>query len=241
LASRLARYADDGAPALGAVPLKDLPLAVVRERILLAGNGDRVFAGTLRASLSGMTDASDETVLAALHAASSEDIVDALDEGLDTTVEEKGRNFSGGQLQRLRLARALVADPEFLLAVEATSAVDAHTEARIAERIGGYRAQRPGPRTTVLFTTSPLVLDHADEVAYVEAGRVVESGSDDGSDEVTENGREDGSGDGSESGRDDRSDSERGDRSEEPGDDRSDGKNVNQAEDASEYEGAVRS
>jgi ABC-type multidrug transport system fused ATPase/permease subunit len=177
LASRLARYVDDGAPTLGDVPLKNLPVAVVRERILLAGNGDRVFAGTLRASLSGVADASDETVFAALHAASSEDIVDALDQGLDTRVEEKGRNFSGGQLQRLRLARALVADPEFLLAVEATSAVDAHTEARIAERIGGYRAQRPDPRTTVLFTTSPLVLDHANEVAYVEAGRVVAVGS----------------------------------------------------------------
>jgi Transposase DDE domain len=72
---------------------------------------------------------SDGVALAALHAASADDIVDALDAGLDAEVEEKGRNFSGGQLQRLRLARALIADPEILLAVEATSAVDAHTEA----------------------------------------------------------------------------------------------------------------
>jgi ABC-type multidrug transport system fused ATPase/permease subunit len=176
LANRLARYVDDGEPSLGGVPLKDLPVAVVRERILSAANGDRMFAGTLRASLSGVTEADDETILAALHAASAEDIVDALDQGLDTQVEEKGRNFSGGQLQRLRLARALIADSEILLAVEATSAVDAHTEARIAERIGGYRAGRPGQRTTVLFTTSPLVLDHADAVAYVEAGHVVAVG-----------------------------------------------------------------
>jgi ABC-type multidrug transport system fused ATPase/permease subunit len=183
LANRLARYVDDGSPTLGGVPLSELPVRTVRERILLAGNGDRIFAGTLRSSLSGATPVPDDVALAALHAASADDIVDALDAGLDAEVEEKGRNFSGGQLQRLRLARALIADPEVLLAVEATSAVDAHTEARIAERIGVYRAHsarragREGTRTTVLFTTSPLVLDHADTVAYVENAHVVAVGS----------------------------------------------------------------
>jgi ABC-type multidrug transport system fused ATPase/permease subunit len=179
LADRLARYVDDGEPTLGGTPLRDLAVRVVRERILLAGNEDRVFAGTLRASLRGgsVEPVPDETVLAALAAASAEDVHDALDGGLDGEVEEKGRNFSGGQLQRLRLTRALVADPEILIAVEATSAVDAHTEARIAERLGAYRAARPGTRTTVLFTTSPLVLGHADAVAFVSGGRVVATGT----------------------------------------------------------------
>ena len=184
LADLLARYTDDGAPTFGGTPLRDLPVAVVRERILLAGNDDRVFAGSLRSSLCGAGaegrrgQAPDETVLAALAAASAEDIRGGLDGGLDGEVEEKGRNFSGGQLQRLRLARALIADPEVLIAVEATSAVDAHTEARIAERLGAYRASRPGTRrTTVLFTTSPLVLDHADSVAFVSEGRVVATGT----------------------------------------------------------------
>jgi ABC-type multidrug transport system fused ATPase/permease subunit len=206
LANRLARYVDvapvpDSGPApdaddakqpnppqspqptFGGIPLNKLSVAVVRERILLAANTDRIFAGTLRQSLSGTTTPPDDVVLAALHAASAEDIVDALDQGLDTEVQEKGRNFSGGQLQRLRLARALIVDPEILLAVEPTSAVDAHTEARIAERIGAYRAHHraaeaapPATRTTVLFTTSPLVLDHADLVAYVEDGQVVATG-----------------------------------------------------------------
>ena len=74
------------------------------------------------------------------HAASATDIVEALPDGLDTAVAERGREFSGGQQQRLRLARALVADPEMLVLVEPTSAVDAHTEARIAERLGAARA-----------------------------------------------------------------------------------------------------
>jgi ABC-type multidrug transport system fused ATPase/permease subunit len=176
LANRLARYVDDGTPTLGDVPLNRLSASVVRQRILAAGNADRIFAGTLRSSLCGTTNAPDDVVLGALYAASAEDIVAALAEGLDAEVEEKGRNFSGGQLQRLRLARALIADPEFLIAVEATSAVDAHTEARIAERIGAYRAGRDGPRGTALFTTSPLVLNHADLVAYVEGGQVVATG-----------------------------------------------------------------
>ena len=72
----------------------------------------------------------------------------------------------------LRLARALVADPETLILVEPTSAVDAHTEARIAERLGPARRGR----TTLVCTTSPLVLGHADHVVFVEDGKVVAEG-----------------------------------------------------------------
>ncbi len=74
-------------------------------------------------------------LIAALDAASAADIVEALPDGLDTLIAERGREFSGGQQQRLRLARALLADPPILVLVEPTSAVDAHTEARIASRL----------------------------------------------------------------------------------------------------------
>ena len=88
-------------------------------------------------------------------------------------VAERGRTFSGGQRQRLVLARALAADPEILVLVEPTSAVDAHTEARIAAR---FRAHRAG-RTTVVVTRSPLVLDAVDRVAFLRDGRVVATGT----------------------------------------------------------------
>jgi len=96
----------------------------------------------------------------------------ALPERLDTTVDERARSFSGGQRQRLALARALLAEPEILVLVEPTSAVDAHTEARIARRL---RAARAG-RTTVVVTSSPLVLDRADRVVLLADGQVVADG-----------------------------------------------------------------
>ncbi|GGL10603.1 ABC transporter ATP-binding protein [Planomonospora parontospora] len=165
VAERLGRYAG-GDVDFGDVPLDTLPLAEVRRRILVADNGARLFAGVLRDELDVSGTAPDEVLAEALHAACAEDVVEALPGGLDAPVAESGREFSGGQQQRLRLARALVADPEVLILVEPTSAVDAHTEARIADRLAKARQGR----TTLVCTTSPLVLDRADQVIYVEGG-----------------------------------------------------------------------
>jgi ABC-type multidrug transport system fused ATPase/permease subunit len=172
VADRLGRYAD-GEVRLSGVPLRDLELAAVRERILVADNDARLFAGPLRAGLSPCTAADDARLRAALAVVSAIDVVDALPDGLDTVIAQGGREFSGGQQQRLRLARALLADPPILILVEPTSAVDAHTEARIAAALPAARAGR----TTVVCTTSPLVLDRADRVAYLRDGRVVAEGT----------------------------------------------------------------
>jgi ABC-type multidrug transport system fused ATPase/permease subunit len=168
ITDRLGRYAEGG--LLAGVPLDELRLTTVRERILVADNDARLFSGPLRADLD---PAPCGRLPAALAAASATDIVDALPDGLDSHVAERGRSFSGGQQQRLRLVRVLVADPEILVLVEPTSAVDAHTEARIAARLGDARAGR----TTVICSTSPLVLDRADHVIYVERGAVAAEGT----------------------------------------------------------------
>ena len=76
----------------------------------------------------------------AIEVAAAEDVLVALPDGLDEVVDERGRSFSGGQRQRLVLARALLADAEILVLVEPTSAVDAHTEARIARQLHDFRA-----------------------------------------------------------------------------------------------------
>ena len=139
----------------------------------MSENDPRLFTGTLRDELDPRGDHSDDEVLAALDVASGGDILDALQGGLDGDVEERGRAFSGGQRQRLSLARALLTDAETLVLVEPTSAVDAHTESRIAARLGAARRGR----TTVLMTASPLLLDRADHVVLLEQGRVVAAGT----------------------------------------------------------------
>lgn len=172
LADRLGRFGGDDGARLGDVPLEDLPLDVVRRRILVSEADPILFAGTLRSELDPWSRSGDGAILEAISVANAEDVLEALPEGLDTPVDERARSFSGGQRQRLVLARALLAGAEILVLVEPTSAVDAHTEARIARRL---RAAREG-RTTVIATTSPLVLDQADRVVLIEDGRVVAEG-----------------------------------------------------------------
>jgi ABC-type multidrug transport system fused ATPase/permease subunit len=155
---------------LGGVPLPSMRREDVRRRIVVSDTGAMLFSGRLGDGLdltgSGELDRALETT-------STEDIFEALPDGLDSWVAERGRTFSGGQRQRLVLARALTSDPEILVLVEPTSAVDAHTESRIAARL---RAHREG-RTTVVTSTSPLVLDAVDEVAFLRGGRVVDVGT----------------------------------------------------------------
>jgi ABC-type multidrug transport system fused ATPase/permease subunit len=172
LADRLGRFAD-GPALLDGVRLSDLEREFVRRAIVVSDSGATLFSGRLRDELDVRGTATEDDLLTAIATASADDVLATLDAGLDATVEERGRSFSGGQRQRLVLARALAADPDILVLVEPTSAVDAHTEARIAGRLRQHRSGR----TTVVTTASPLMLEHADDVALVEAGRVVRVGS----------------------------------------------------------------
>jgi ABC-type multidrug transport system fused ATPase/permease subunit len=165
---RLGRYVPSAA-TWGGVRLDEMVLARVRERILAADHEADLFAGPLRELVGG---GDTKLIERAVHTAVAEDIVRGLPDGLDTPVDAQGRNLSGGQRQRVRLVRALLADPEVLLAIEPTSALDAHTEARVAQRL---HAERSG-RTTVVTTTSPLVLDRADTVCYLVDGKVAAVG-----------------------------------------------------------------
>ncbi len=171
LADRLGMSAPDvdDEVRLGGVPLGALRREEVRRRIVVSDPGSQLFSGRLgdRLDLTGTGDVS-----RALATTSSTDIMESLPDGLDTVVAERGRTFSGGQRQRLVLTRVLTLDPEILVLVEPTSAVDAHTEARIAARLRNHRAGR----TTVVTTTSPLMLDAMDEVAFLRHGRVVATG-----------------------------------------------------------------
>ncbi|CAN3978952.1 ABC transporter ATP-binding protein [Kitasatospora purpeofusca] len=179
LADRLGRYVDSPV-TLGGTPLAEFPLAEVRRRILVVDHDARLFSGGLAAQLdphgpnsspNSSTVSGTDRLRRALDTASAHDVVEALPEGLDQEITG-GREFSGGQRQRLNLVRALLADPDTLVLVEPTSALDAHTEARVAEGLGAHRHGR----STVVFTTSPILLDRADHVVLVEGGAVVAEG-----------------------------------------------------------------
>ena len=177
LADRLGRYGTgtEPGPELGGVPLADLPVSAVRRRILVAAADAQLFSGPVRAAVGVGGDGADANtaMLAALEVAAATDVLDAIPGGISGRLSARGSSLSGGQAQRLRLARALLADPEILVLVEPTSAVDAHTEATIASRL---RAHRDG-RTTIVLTTSPLLLDAADRVVFVRDGRVSADGT----------------------------------------------------------------
>ncbi|WP_416955656.1 ABC transporter ATP-binding protein [Nocardioides sp. T5] len=157
---------------LGGVDLSRARLDDVRRQVLVSDTTSQLFAGTLQDAVDPHARLTREQAEEALRIASAEDVYDALPEGWQGQLDERGRGLSGGQRQRVVLARALAADPPVLVLVEPTSAVDAHTEARIAARVAESRRGR----TTVVTTVSPLWLHHADRVALLHDGTVVAEG-----------------------------------------------------------------
>lgn len=174
VAARDARRASEpwGVSADG-VDLADVSLASLRERVVVSDASSMLFAGTLQQAVDPWGRATRADAEAALVTACAEDVFDALPGGWQGRIDEKGRGLSGGQRQRLVLARALVRDADVLCLVEPTSAVDAHTEARIAPRLAAHRRGR----TTVVTTASPLLLHEADAVAFVVDGVEVVRGT----------------------------------------------------------------
>ncbi|MGN8246587.1 ABC transporter ATP-binding protein [Cellulomonas soli] len=177
IATRLGRFDDEAEAAtpvhLGGVPLAAIDKEHVRARIVVAEATPQLFSGALGAELDVRGGASEDELLAAITLADAHDVLDSVPDGLTGELPEKGSSLSGGQRQRVALARALLLDPEILVLVEPTSAVDAHTEARIAARLADARRGR----TTLLVTASPLVLDHVDEVLLLRDGELVARGA----------------------------------------------------------------
>lgn len=107
----------------------------------------------------------DERLIEAIGIADAGDVLTSLSEGLAGMITEKGRSLSGGQRQRVALARALLTEAPTLALIEPTSALDSHTEARVAAQVHRARAGR----TTVVVTASPLVLEACDEVILLDS------------------------------------------------------------------------
>ncbi|TWD84199.1 ABC-type multidrug transport system fused ATPase/permease subunit [Kribbella amoyensis] len=170
---RLGQLTTDTSVTWDGVLLDDAAREELRRRLVVADNDAEVFAGTVRDIVAGRLDPDDDRIREALHVAVAEDVVEALPDGLDASIAAGGNDLSGGQRQRIRLARAVYARPDILLAVDPTSAVDANTEAAMVDRIRAARRDT----TTVITTTSPLVLDRADEVIVLVDGQASSVGT----------------------------------------------------------------
>src|SRR3954454_15110563 len=157
---------------LGGVDLGAASLDDVRRTILVSDTGSQLFAGTLQDAIDPFGRLTREQAEHALRVANAEDVYDALPGVWQGVLDERGRGLSGGQRQRVVLARALATEAPIMVLVEPTSAVDAHTEARIAARVAAVRSGH----TTVVSTASPLWLHHADRVVLFEGGRVTADG-----------------------------------------------------------------
>ncbi len=158
--------------SLSGIDLSETDVATVRRTIHVSDTSSQLFAGTLQDAVDPHGLLTRERAELLLRAANAEDVYDALPGGWQGRLDERGRGLSGGQRQRVVLARALALDAPVLVLVEPTSAVDAHTEARVAERVTQLRRGR----TTVVCTVSPLWLHHADHVVLMSGDQVVAEG-----------------------------------------------------------------
>ena len=148
----------------------------LRARITLVPQEPLLFHGSLRDNvLAGLaTPATDQQIRQALSEVSLDELLDRLSDGLDTTIGDRGAKLSGGEKQRLALARALMRKTEILILDEATSALDALTEGRIHQHL----AEAHG-RTTLVIAHRLSTIRHADHIAVLKSGRVVEEGQHD--------------------------------------------------------------
>lgn len=156
-------------------PETDVDLEQLRERIGLVTQDTQLFSGTIRENLLFVRpNATDEECLAMLHRAACHSLLARADRGLDTVIGEGGVKVSGGERQRLSIARALLRQPHLLVFDEATSSLDSLTEEGIVETIREVAEARE--TITILIAHRLSTVLHADRIYVLEMGRIVESG-----------------------------------------------------------------
>jgi ATP-binding cassette subfamily B protein len=148
----------------------------LRGQIGFVTQDTQLFAGTIRENLLFVyPDATDDDLREALHKASCDNLLAKADKGLDTMIGEGGLKLSGGEKQRLSIARALLRHPHLLIFDEATSSLDSITEEEITNTIQRISAEKE--QITVMIAHRLSTIMHADRIYVLEKGQVVETGS----------------------------------------------------------------
>jgi ABC-type multidrug transport system fused ATPase/permease subunit len=165
---------DTGAVRLSGVDVRDLTAASIRETVGMVTQDGHLFHETIRANLQlAKPDAPDDELWQVLRRARLEPLIRALPDGLDTVVGERGYRFSGGERQRLTIARLLLAQPRLVILDEATAHLDSTSEAAVQAALGEALVGR----TAVVIAHRLSTVRAADQILVIEEGRVVERGA----------------------------------------------------------------
>ena len=177
LFSLLLRFntAQSGRVLLDGRDLSDLRASELRKAIALVPQQSAVFSGTVAEAIAFGRPASLEQIQAAARLANADGFIEALPDGYQARVEERGSNFSGGQLQRLAIARAVLGDPAVLLLDEATSALDAESEQAVQRGLD----QAMAGRTVLVIAHRLSTVQEADSIVVLEHGQIVDQGNHD--------------------------------------------------------------
>ena len=166
--------ATEGKVLVDGKDVRDYTYASLRERIAVVPQKSVLFSGSIRDNIRwGKADATDVEIQEALQMAQAADFVAEKEGGLDYTVAQGGKNFSGGQRQRLAIARALVKKPAILILDDSTSALDYATDAALRKAI----REMPDPPTTFIVSQRTASIMHADQILVLDAGKVVGQGT----------------------------------------------------------------
>lgn len=163
-----------GKVLIDGVPLADLDGTAWRQRLAVVSQTPFAFSASARENIAlGRPEASQAEIESAARTAGAHDFLQELPQGYDTLLGERGSRLSGGQLQRLALARAIVRDPELLILDEATSALDSRSEQAIQTAL----AKIAGGRTVLSIAHRLSTISGADLILVLEEGRVIERGT----------------------------------------------------------------
>ena len=160
---------------LDGLDLSELRARELRRQVALVPQRTTVFSGTVLEAIRFGRDASDADVIKAAQLANADEFIRAMPDGYQSLLEERGSNVSGGQLQRIAIARAVLGNPALLLLDEATSALDAEAEAAVQL---GLRQAMAG-RTVLVIAHRLATVQEADQIVVLEQGAIVDRGTHD--------------------------------------------------------------
>ena len=166
--------ATDGEVFVGGVNVKDYDLDVLRKEVAVVLQKNVLFSGTIKENLRwGDENATDEELVRVCKLAQADDFVSSFPDGYDTYIEQGGTNVSGGQKQRLCIARALLRKPKVLILDDSTSAVDTKTDALIRRAF----AEEIPDTTKIIIAQRVSSVEHADKIIVLDGGKIIACGT----------------------------------------------------------------